>query len=102
MNARAYVWAEGLKISPEKLKAWEALVPDGVPLLIWCLEQEHVPLSAYLHWAQDFYGLPVLDTEFFAQFFKASFLAEQRATGLWTPWCYPVARWEDVTVVACA
>lgn len=92
-------WAEALNIKPEKLSAWSAQAPAGMPLLVWCLEKGHVPTEDYLAWASQTYGLPILKSEFFSQSFDFSSLTESRNT--WDPWCFPVDRWDDVTIVAC-
>lgn len=92
-------WAEALKINPESLSAWSELAPPGTPLLVWCLEQGHVPLSEYLQWASETYGLPVLRSEFFSENFDGSQLLESQ--GSWNAWCFPVDSWDGVTIVAC-
>lgn len=92
-------WAEALNIKPEKLSAWSAQAPAGMPLLVWCLEKGHVPTADYLEWASQTYGLPILKSEFFSQAFDFHSLTESRNT--WDPWCFPVDHWDDVTIVAC-
>lgn len=92
-------WVEALNVSPEDLSQWSAQTPDGTPLLVWCLEQGHVSIEAYLEWAREVYGLPVLDSQFFADAFDSSTLSLLRSD--WSPWCFPVAKWEDVLIIAC-
>jgi hypothetical protein len=94
-------WAEALNISSDQLSDWSAQVPEGIPLLVWCLEQRHVSVAAYLEWACDHFGLPVLSPEFLTRGFDRQVLQAQASHGHWTPWCFPVGQWEEVTYIAC-
>lgn len=94
-------WVEALNINPEKLSEWSAQVPEGTPLLVWCLENGHVPADAYFAWAAETYQLPILDPEFFKTAFEASMIPADRGGSPWQAWCFPVASWEEVTYVAC-
>ncbi|NJM10339.1 MAG: hypothetical protein HC883_05655 [Bdellovibrionaceae bacterium] len=94
-------WAEALNIKPESLAQWSSQAPAGTPLLVYCLEHGHVPLAEYWAWAQDHFGLAVLQSHYFQQAFDPSFLEQARLSGNWHPWCFPIEQWDDVTFVAC-
>jgi hypothetical protein len=94
-------WVEALNISPETLGQWSAQAPSGTPLLVWCLEQGHIPVESYFKWAQATFEVPVLDSSFFTKGFDAAFVTNARNSGNWYPWQYPVDNWEGVTLVAC-
>lgn len=102
---KAQNWVEALKIDPEKLNEWSALAPDGVPLLVWCLQEGHVSAADYLRWACDHFELPVVRSEYFLDAFNAEGAAElHRGVNTsvdWSPWFFPVEKWENVTYVAC-
>ncbi len=97
--AEEQTWVEALEISEEDLRRWSEQVPSGMPLLAWCLEHGHVPLDRYLDWASESYGLPVLESRFFAEAFDASTLSQMRSD--WSPWSFPVEVWDGITIVAC-
>ncbi len=94
-------WVEALNIKPESLSQWSAEAPAGKPLLVWCLEQGHIPFENYVHWAQEFFGLPTLDSSFFNGAMDSQLLEQSRTDGVWHPWCFPVDKWDDITIVAC-
>jgi len=94
-------WVEALNINPESLSEWSSQAPEGTPLLVYCLEQGHVPLEDYLQWAKEQFGIPVLHANYFQQAFDPTFLENARQQGDWHPWCYPVEQWDGVTLVAC-
>lgn len=98
MNSQS--WVEALNINPDSLSEWSAQAPAGMPLLVWCLEQGHVSIENYFSWAQEFFGLPVLDSQFFSQL-DSALLEESRHAGTWHPWRFPVDKWDNVTIVAC-
>ena len=96
-------WVEALNISPDQLRAWSAQVPEGKPLLVWCLEQGHISVSDYLEWAQETFGLAVLSSDYFIEGgLDAKFLKPHLDDALWAPWCFPVEHWDGVLFVACA
>ncbi len=92
-------WAEALNISPKNLSLWSEQAPPEKPLLVWCLEQGHVHAQAYLEWASKAYSLPILSNDFFQDSFDRSQVAA--LDGDWNAWCFPVALWDGVTIVAC-
>lgn len=94
----AQTWVEALNISPEKLSEWGEKAPEGVPLLVYALDQGLIPLKEYMDWASNHYGLPILDSKFFEGFDREKLAAERSN---WAAWCFPVSVWEDVTYVAC-
>ncbi|MBX3021313.1 MAG: GAF domain-containing protein [Bdellovibrionales bacterium] len=95
-------WVEALNINPEKLNEWSSQAPSGKPLLVWCLEEGHVDLQEYLLWASERFGLPVLSSAFFESGgMDPQFMISQRHTGNWSPWCFPIDRWDGITYVAC-
>ena len=99
---RPQTWAEALNINAEMLSEWSLKAPSDIPVLVWCLENGHVSIEDYLAWACEHYGLPILNTAFFTQSFdRDSLNAEVRGSEYWSPWCFPVGQWEDVTLVAC-
>lgn len=94
-------WAEALNISPEKLNEWSSSEHDGRPLLVWCLQHGHVSWTEYTEWASNNYGIPILSPDFFKTDFDLQKMTEIRKQSEWSPWYFPVSRWEDVTIVAC-
>ncbi len=98
-------WVEALQINPEKLSEWSALAPDGVPLLVWCLQEGHIPVDKYLEWASHHFQIPVVKRAYFEGAFStetALKLHKEATTSVeWTPWFFPVEQWENVTLVAC-
>jgi hypothetical protein len=94
-------WVEALKISPEKLEAWSNEATPGVPLLVWCLQAGKISSEEYLHWAAQYFNLPVVHERYFKEAFDAQYLESERTKGGWTAWCFPVEQWDDVTIVAC-
>lgn len=94
-------WVEALNIDSEKLTTWSAEVPEGMPLLFWCMERGHVSPETYLNWARENYQLPVLDSNFFTQALDRQDLPVDRTNGPWTVACFPVGRWDGLTYVAC-
>ncbi len=102
----AETWVEALQIDPEKLNEWSALAPDGVPILVWCLQEGHISPELFLAWATRRYELPVVRAEYFAQTFDSAValqLHKEVSPGgrEWSPWFFPVEKWENVTLVAC-
>lgn len=100
---QAQTWVEALKISPKKLKEWETLAPDGVPVLVYVLQEGHVSVDHYLAWASQHYNIPVLGEDFFANAFDPDNARNLQfsMTYDWKPWIFPVEQWEGVTYVAC-
>ena len=94
-------WAEALNISPETLATWSAQAPSGTPLLVWCLEQEHIQLETYFTWAQTAFEVPILATRYFREALDNVFITQARNEGNWYPWQYPIEKWDNVTLVAC-
>jgi hypothetical protein len=94
-------WVEALNINPEKLTEWMNLVPEGTPLLAWCLENDHVSTADYLEWARENYGLPVLDNGYFAEIFDRQEFTTLRKEGPWSRTIFPIGTWEGTTFLAC-
>lgn len=98
----AQTWVEALNISPESLSAWSDQVPPGKPLLVWCMEEGHVSVAEYLMWATEHFGLAVLSSAFFESGeLDAGWFGEQRASGDWSPWRFPVGEWDGTLFIAC-
>jgi hypothetical protein len=96
-------WVEALHINPEKLNEWSALAPDGVPLIVWLLQEGHVSPGAYLDWAKEHYQLPVVSPEYFTDAFDPSSARDLQVHFdlEWRPWFFPVESWDGITLVAC-
>jgi hypothetical protein len=96
-------WVEALKISSKKLKEWSALAPDGVPVLVYVLQEGHASTEQYLAWASQHYNLPVLGEDFFKNAFDTDNARSLQFTVMydWKPWVFPVEQWDGVTYVAC-
>lgn len=94
-------WVEALNIDPEKLAEWSQQAPAGKPILVHCLESGLVDYGEYMRWAQNYFGLPVLQPHFFQGTFDPAQLEQDKIQGHWHPWMFPVERWEGVTFVAC-
>jgi hypothetical protein len=94
-------WAQALKIEPAQLAQWTSLAPDGVPLVVWLMEQGHIQSQEYLAWASLHYGLPIVQEEFFNQAFNEETLTSHINEGIWSPWQFPIEQWDGITIVAC-
>ncbi len=99
-------WVEALQIDPEKLNEWSSLAPEGVPMLVWCLQEGHISADQYLAWATRRYELPVVRAEYFSGAFDSAIALQLHkdvsAGGReWSPWFFPVEKWENITLVAC-
>ena len=94
-------WAEALNIKPEALSRWSADAPAGQPVLVYCLEKGFVDWSTYLAWASDAFGLATLDTRYFTDACDVELVRGARELESYSPWFFPVGRWDDVTYVAC-
>lgn len=94
-------WVEALNINPELLVEWSAQAPARKPILVHCIEQGLVDYGEYMRWAQERYGLPILQANYFQATFDSSLLDHEKLSGAWHPWIYPVDRWENITYIAC-
>lgn len=98
-------WAEALNISSEKLSEWGALAPEGVPLLVWAMQEGHISSSEYLMWAVDHFQIPVIRPDYFESAFSTETALklhkETSAPVEWTPWFFPVEQWDGITLIAC-
>lgn len=90
-------WARTFRISPQQIAEWEDIAPADVPLAVWAIEAGHIDAEEFLNWAQEFYSLPVVKSEFFA-----SDVPFDRPDGQWQPWLVPVNEWDGTLFVACA
>ncbi len=100
---QSQTWAEALKINPKKLNEWSALAPDGVPVLLYVLQEGHITVARYLEWASARFNLPVLNENYFDSTFDSDGARNmQFALGHeWKPWMFPVEQWDGVVIVAC-
>lgn len=94
-------WVEALNIDPKMLAEWSQQAPSGKPILVHCLESGLVEYGDYMRWAQNHFGLAVLQPHFFQGTFDPAQLEQEKAQADWHPWIFPVERWEGVTFVAC-
>lgn len=101
--ADTYKWAEALNINAKKVNEWSVLAPDGVPLIVWLLQEGHVPADAYLRWASEHYEMPVLNPAYFSEAFdpKAARNIQADVQDEWRPWHFPVEQWDGLTLVTC-
>lgn len=94
-------WVEALNIKPELLTEWSSQAPAGKPILVYCIEEGLVDYGEYMRWAQQRYGLAVLQPNYFQATFDPSQLEQAKLTGAWQAWIFPVENWDGVTFVAC-
>jgi hypothetical protein len=94
-------WVEALNIKPELLAEWSAQAPARKPILVHCIEQGLVDYGEYMRWAQERFGLAVLQANYFQATFDPNQLEQIKSSGDWHPWIFPVEQWEGVTFVAC-
>ncbi|HMN68176.1 MAG TPA: hypothetical protein PKC28_06515 [Bdellovibrionales bacterium] len=99
---RPEIWAEALKISADSLERWSLEAPEGMPVVVHCLEQALIRGEDYFAWAQEHFGMAMLNSSFFASALDTSRLREARQNGDWKPWMFPVSEWDGVLYVACA
>ncbi len=94
-------WVEALNINPDLLSEWSSQAPELTPILVFCLERGLVDYGEYMRFAQSRFELPILQANFFQSAFDPAQLEQDKLTGDWQPWFFPVGRWENVTYIAC-
>lgn len=96
-------WAEALKIDERQIRDWMAEKPKDQDLLLWCLRSRRVDEQAYLQWASEIFGLPVLRPEFFSVLPTGEEKLRELIKGdlLWRSSFFPVHLWDEVMFIAC-
>jgi hypothetical protein len=67
--------------------------------LKFLIENDHLQLEAYMHWAREIYQFPSISEHFFFTEIDSSLC--QHVTGPWTQEIYPVYQWEDLVYIVC-
>ena len=96
---QAVPWGDPLGITNQQLEEWLDQAPEGVSLAGWCIENRVLDEPKYLEWAQNFYGLSILRTEFFES--QAPRDLSRLMDDTWPAYVVPVADWEGVIFLAC-
>ncbi|RME17345.1 MAG: hypothetical protein D6797_02715, partial [Bdellovibrio sp.] len=97
-------WAQYFKIKENEIQEWTQNLPEGKSLLSWCLENQKFSEEAYLKWAQNHYGLPVLKETFLTDFPPPLEVWNSEAvktTNSWTEDGLPIWQWDGVIYIAC-
>lgn len=97
VDPKKYPWIQEFKLSPESLSGW-----DG-QFLSTLFNNEVISEEKYLSWAQNYYGLAILDRDFFYYPFEAKKIENQiqMSKELWNQECYPIYQWENIIYIAC-
>ncbi len=94
-------WVSGLKISAEKYQSWLSEAPADESFTFWCLQTGRIPQDEYTAWARDYYGLPSLGPEFFAQGASTELWTAIQGVANWSAAMVPIAQWDNVVYIAC-
>lgn len=94
-------WIEHFGVPHSTLESWQLEVPQGMPLLFWCLMESKIPFKDYAQWAKESYGLSLLNPKFFENSSSMNIKNSVEASPSWSPWHVPIAQWDGSTFVGC-
>jgi hypothetical protein len=94
-------WLAALNIPAKDSEGWMILKPATDPLTFWALEQGYLKTPEYLNWARNYYGLPVLNSEYVEQPIDRSLWKKVESVANWSPNLLPLQEWDGVIFVGC-
>jgi hypothetical protein len=101
MMKKVRPWVEALGISEDDYQRWCSNIPATESVTFRCLREGRIPVEAYLDWACNHYGLPVLKKDFFANAPDHNLFEKLKGIGSWSYEIMPVGEWDGVIYIAC-
>ena len=100
--SKQYHWAQSLGVSQADLDAWSKQVDSSEILVSWCIRTNKIDEAQYMNWARNYYGLPILKSNFFQNGFNEPFFRSLESMAFWSKELLPVCEWDGVLFLACA
>ncbi|MBX7232189.1 MAG: hypothetical protein K1X29_08910 [Bdellovibrionales bacterium] len=93
-------WVQALYIEPSTFHKWALEAPKQESITFWCLDRGLIRSHDYFSWAMDFFGLPMLRSEYFAQAYNFSFWQQIKSVANWSVAMIPLSQWDGVVFIA--
>lgn len=94
-------WLKFFNISDEMAMDWLKEAKSAENFTFWCLKNKKIKNSDYLKWAQNYYQLPILKSEYFLQPTDNSWWDIVRSISNWSENFIPIVEWDNTIFIAC-
>lgn len=93
-------WVKALKINLGDYEEWSESVPSEENITYWALIKGKIKPQDYLHWAREYYQLPVLKEAWFNNHCNHKLWSQIQSVANWSPQMMPIEEWEGTIYVA--
>lgn len=94
-------WVKALHIDANQFASWVLQTPKHESVTFWCLDKGFLRANEYFAWAQEHYGLALLNESYFKNQPNRSLWDKIRTVANWSAEMLPLEEWDGVIFIGC-